>query len=128
VIQRFVDKFMKNKQALRESLAKAHPENYLEIVTLLIEALQGGGEASWPDPKRIHVIDDGDYQGTLIFLIGESDDPPSVYWCITLAYGSCSSCDTLQRIRDFSDTNPTEEQIDGYMTLMLHCVQSMKEL
>jgi hypothetical protein len=43
-----------------------------------------------------------------------------------VGYGSCSGCDTLQGISDYSHAAPNEKQIDDYMTLALHIVQGFK--
>jgi hypothetical protein len=81
-----------------------------------------------PDPERIHVIDDGDYQGTLVYVIGSKNYQPDVYWYVKVSYGSCSNCDTLAAIRDNANTPPTAEQIKDYITLALHIVQGLKEM
>jgi hypothetical protein len=78
-----------------------------------------------PDPDRITVIDDGDYQGSLVFVIGARGYQPSSYWLTRAAYGSCSACDTLQGILDEQDPNARAQQL---MTLALHMVQRLKEV
>lgn len=52
------------------------------------------------DHDNVHVIDDGEYQGTLIFLIPYHTYQPSANQYIMCCswYGSCSGCDTLQAI------------------------------
>lgn len=128
MIQDFVDRFMANKGKLREDLEKAHPGDYAELVKLVILTLfpeQGHGE---PSAERIHTIDDGDYQGTLVFVIAADGYQPWDYWAVKVGYGSCSGCDTLQAICGYSSEPPTEGQIDEYMTLALHIVQGLKAL
>lgn len=80
------------------------------------------------DTSEIHVIDDGDYQGTKLFLIHKETYQPSRedYLITDTYYGSCSGCDTLQSINEYDDVIPNEEQIKKYMTLALHLVQKMK--
>jgi len=45
-----------------------------------------------------------------------------------VSYGSCSGCDTLEAIRDYSGDTPTEKQLDEYMTLALHVVQGLRQI
>lgn len=76
------------------------------------------------------VIDNGEYQGTQIFLIPEETYQPSVdnYLVTHTYYGSCSGCDTLEGIRSYDKEKPTETQVKDYMTLALHLVQRLKKL
>lgn len=80
------------------------------------------------DTKNILSIDDGDYQGTLIFVLHENTYQPSVtdYVYTSVYYGSCEVCDILQGIRDYCDADslPTDEQIKDYMTLCLHLLEN----
>lgn len=66
--------------------------------------------------KRITEIDDGNYQGTLIYLLPWKTYQNSCheYFMTCVEYGSCSCCDTLQSI-EFADD--VEKQIKDYMTL-----------
>ena len=83
-----------------------------------------------PDFKKITAIDDGDYQGTILFLIPAKVYQPSEnnYWYTAVDYGSCSGCDTLQGICNFSNGLPNEKQIEALWTLCLHMMQKMKKL
>lgn len=124
MIQKYVDRFYENKTVIRERLAEKHVGSYEELVKIVIEAITNDDNYGEPDPERIHVIDDGDYQGTLLFIIGAKGYQPHEYWSVYVGYGSCSGCDTLQGISDYSSDPPTEEQINDYMSLALHVVQS----
>lgn len=125
MIQPFVQLFENNKDKLRASLATQHPGSYAELVKSVVEILHTDDYGSI-DPARIHSIDDGDYQGTLVFVIAASGYQPYDYWYVKVSYGSCSGCDTLQSISGYSDSPPNEEQINDYMTLALHIVQGLK--
>jgi hypothetical protein len=83
-----------------------------------------------PDVCRetLHCIDDGDYQGTLLFLIPEDTYQPDNYYYVKVEYGSCSGCDTLESIRDYDSDTPNDEQVKDYMTLCLHIIQKFKKL
>lgn len=125
-----VARWEKNKGEIRKIFEAGHPSEYKEIVKAVVQSI--GGEKYGPspslDPERIHVIDDGDYQGTLLFIIASKGYQPSEYWSVFVDYGSCSGCDTLQAIHDYSDKPPTEDQVNQYMTLALHVVQGLKEV
>ena len=130
MIQKYVDRCM---AAGKSVLPRKHPESYAELVKWTIEAIRDPDEYNEPDPERIHVIDDGDYQGTLLFVIGATGYQPDQYWCVKVNYGSCSGCDTLQSIRDdysnFEERESvTDEQAHEYWMLALHLVQGLKEL
>ena len=77
------------------------------------------------------VIDDGDYQGTQIFITPLNTYQPSVeqYVYTNTYYGSCSGCDTLLGIIDFfSSKEIGESEIKDLMQLALHLLQKMKWL
>jgi hypothetical protein len=123
----FVKRFNENKYVLKTSFAEKHPESYLELVRKVITVITDDEHDS-PDPERIHCINDGDYQGTLLFVIAATGYQPFDYWYVKVYYGSCSACDTLQGIRKYSDEKPNDSQINDYMTLALHIVQGIKKL
>lgn len=127
MITTFVDRFMANKPQLEGAFAKKHPESYKELVGEVVKLITSG-DYDDIDPERIHEIDDGEYQGTLLYVIAAKGYQPSEYWTVKVGYGSCSGCDTLQSIHSYSDDPPTKEQIEEYMTLALHIVQEIKEL
>lgn len=63
------------------------------------------------DYTKIHQINDGEYQGTLMFLILRADQyqPAEYDYILTyINYGSCSVCDTLQSIQSDYDSAETE--------------------
>jgi hypothetical protein len=135
VIQEAVRQWNGRKGALREWLAQEHPESYEGVVRALVrlvltEPLQPDQYGSTLQESRVHRIDDGDYQGTEIYLIaGDSYQPgaESYVW-FDNHYGSCSGCDTLEGIRGYQGGPPSEEQVGGYMDLALHMIQRMKWL
>lgn len=124
MIQPFIDRFIASEAKIRERLATKHPEGYIDIVRLVVEHIAEEGEYH-PDPQRIHQIDDGDYQGTLVFVIGAEGYQPHDYWYVRVSYGSCSGCDTLQGITDYSGESPTAEQVNDYWALALHVAQGL---
>ena len=128
MIQQFVDRFMAAKDQLRATFGAAHPDSYAAIVKAVAEVVGGSEDYGVPDPERIHTIDDGDYQGTLVFVIAAKGCQPWDYWYVKVGYGSCSGCDTLKAIRGYRDDTPSAEQVDEYLTLALHVVQGMKKM
>ena len=125
-----VKRYFENKGQVLKTFTEKHPEDYAEIVEAVVKAISGYdvGLPDLPDPERIHQIDDGDYQGTLVFVIAGGGYQPDDYWYVKVSYGSCSGCDTLQSISNYSHETPSEEQIADYMTLALHIVQGLKKM
>lgn len=127
MIQSFVDKFMAGKDSLRETWRTAPPQAYKDIVKDVVKLVSDEDGYREPDPERVHEINDGDYQGTLVYVIGATGYQPSDYWYVRVSYGSCSGCDTLQDILEYG-VEMTDERLDRLMTLALHVVQKMKAM
>lgn len=129
MIQSFIEKFEENRSTVRKLLSEKHPGGYEDIVKIVCSAVGEEDDYASPDPNRVHRIDDGDYQGTLVFIIGAYGYQPSQYWAVKISYGSCSACDTFQSIcySEYSDI-PTEAQVNDYMTLAIHVLQGLKEV
>lgn len=132
MIKEFVEAWDKRKGEVEAQFKEAHPTDYLEVVTKVIEILSNSSDYDFPDTKRITMIDHGDYQGTLLFVIGADGCQPSKYWYVFVGYGSCSGCDTLQAIKyddpSYGEGKPTDGQVAQYMTLALHIVQGLHEI
>lgn len=80
--------------------------------------------------ENITAVNDGDYQGTLIFLIPTRTSQPGAgdYLMTDISYGSCSLCDTLQAINDEASSNGnslTPKQIDLYLQLCKDMLTNM---
>ena len=129
MIEAFTKAWFANLHTMREKFTAKHPDDYKEVVRSVVEMLaDASDDYDKPDPERIHEIDDGNYQGTLVYVIGGSGYQPSRYWYVKVSYGSCSGCDTLEAIRSYRDESPDEEQVREYMTLALHIVQGLREM
>lgn len=134
MIKEFVEAWDERKDALRNYLKnhkQSEYDSYSELVKLLFDiVINYSYENEKWDTGKIHVIDDGDYQGYELFIIPNSTYQPSPYeYVITYQYyGSCSGCDTLLGISKYQECFPTDEQLDEYMTLMLHLLQRCKYL
>lgn len=107
---------------------------YDDLITLLIKdifseiseyGIYGYGVVN--DKIQFHRIDDGDYQGTIIYMIPKGDYQPYDYILTKVSYGSCSGCDTLQGVEyDYRDNGDKDELISELMTLSLHIIQRSK--
>jgi len=128
MIQEYVDRFMEKKLEMETFFGEKHVGDYEAIVKKVIEVIANNDDYDTPDKDRIHRIDDGDYQGTILFIIAASGYQPSDYWFVKVDYGSCSGCDTLENIRGYEDKPPNIQQVKDYMTLALHVVQGLKEM
>ncbi len=128
MIQKFVTRFDAQRQALAEGFSQKHPSEYKDIVKAVISAIADEDDyGESPDPERITEIDHGDYQGAKLFVIAANGYQPSTFWYARVYYGSCSGCDTLQRIKSYGewDAPPSGQQVKDYMTLALHIVQGL---
>ena len=133
MIQKFVDKFLRDKKDLIKQLKKEHPSDYATLVKMVITLITSEDEYFDPDPDRITAINYSDYQGTILFVIACKGYQPSTFWAVCVNYGSCSGCDTLQAIAEDTDDYqydkpPNQRQVDQYMTLSLHIVQSIRPI
>jgi hypothetical protein len=131
MIKEFCLAWEKNKDKLEEFFRKARQEeygNYEDLVKLLFDIVINPSiecDHYRFDTENILVIDDGDYQGTQVFILHRDQYQPSVedYVYTNTYYGSCSGCDTLLSINEYEDGLPSESQINDYMDLCLHLLQ-----
>lgn len=136
MVKEFVDAFMDGKGRLRAKLDERLREDafgidYDFLVKSTFEAICKGicEHDLMPDSGNVHCIDDGSYQGTLVYVIPEAGYQPSRYWYCRIAYGSCSACDTLDGIiTSYSLNDDENEALDGLMALCLHVVQGTREM
>lgn len=126
---KFIERFDSKRDEIKETLAFLldtckYDIIYDDIVRIVIDAIhEDDGD---PDPNAIHEIDDGDYQGTLLFVIPADLYQPYDYWYVRVEYGSCSVCDTLEGI--LYDSDDREQQINDLFTLALHIFQGLNKL
>lgn len=132
MIKEFIEKWDKYKNELEEYFKtnkQLEYSSYELIVKALFDIIINKDEEDKFNTENIVVIDDGDYQGTQIFILHKDWYQPSVedYVYTNTYYGSCSGCDTLIAIQDWDlEELPSEEQIKEYMTLALHLLQKCK--
>ena len=140
MIKYCIEKWDKNKDLLRSVLNNNEllnhvlnkndddPLEYLEykdLVKLTVMFILND-ENEW-DENKIKEIDDGDYQGTLLYLIPEDTYQPnsSEYLMTFVEYGSCSACDTLQTIQCYLDIRSRDKSIDDLMNLCKDLICNM---
>lgn len=135
MIKEFVKSWDKHKDALKEYFennAQSNYRDYKDIVKLLFEKVINVDlkyDSEKFDIENIKVIDDGNYQGTQIFIIHRDSYQPDIseYVYTHTYYGSCSGCDTLLAILDYDyDEKPNEQQVEDLMQLALHLLQRCK--
>ena len=146
-----VEKWDKNKTLLMNALQSEEIYNklgsceYADLVKLVVKYILNDGKAEeydageW-DEYNITEVDNGDYRGTLLYLIpAKTCQPGEDEYLITFVdYGSCSGCDTLLSIQwdmpnrkycksDDQFASRKRRTIEDFMTLCLHLVQHMKK-
>lgn len=126
-----LNKWNQNKDLLKNKLEKDTSLNsceYSYLVKLVVEYILNHGEENRKlDSDRITMVDNGDYQGTQLFLIPFDTYQPCEYdYLMTYAgYGSCSGCDTLLSIQGYGDELLTENQVKLFMSLCKDLVTSI---
>lgn len=128
MIQEFADRFLAAKGQMLADLKAKRPDGYADLLKRTVTVISSEDEYRDPDASRIHCIDDGDYQGTLLFIIAAKGYQPSDYWYVKVGYGSCSGCDTFQAIGSYSSDPVTDEEAKEYWDLCLHMVQRLKKM
>lgn len=129
MIQEFIDIYVENKKEIRAKITKDFTD-YSDIVKFVIDNINEYSVESkyrLPCSELIHEIDDGDYQGTLVYVIGAHGYQPYKYWYVRVGYGSCSGCDALQAIHDYRGVL-SEEAKDDYMLLILHIFEGLTKM
>lgn len=99
------DRWNANKDELRRVLAEKYGKDncysYDDIVKVAFEIIFNHGDGEFQlDVDKIVSIDNGDYQGTILYVIPFHTYQPSEreYFMTYIGYGSCAVCDTLQGI------------------------------
>lgn len=115
-----------NSEKLRTALAERTGLNdcgYEDLVKLTFDIIYNSADHPYGEAlntDHITVIDDGDYQGTLLFLIPFDTYQPSEgeYIMTYIGYGSCCGCDALQAAQAYHyDEKLDESQIKDFMSI-----------
>lgn len=124
------EKWYKNEKKLRAALQKflegrIYAPEYEELVKLVFDIIVNTDEADIGfSENRINIegitqIDNGDYQGTLLFTIPFDTYQPQEYeYLMTyIGYGSCSGCDALQHAFYCHLSEDIEGKVDDIMKI-----------
>lgn len=129
MIKSFVEAWDKHKDELRQHFLECKVEDidtYKKLVNILFEIVINPEQMDYEeyDLNNICEIDDGNFQGTLIFIIHKDTYSPCLeeYVYTSVGYGSCSGCDTLLGIIRWNE-EVTEKMVDELMDLELHLLQ-----
>ena len=128
MIKEYIERFQEIKPELLEIFSNKEPDDYTDIFKQTIKLMfkkTNEYNSEVPDFERITVIDHGEYQGNLVFIVSSQDYQPSDYWVAIVEYGSCSGCDTFYAYSD--DENP-KESAPHMVTMALHMIESMKKI
>jgi hypothetical protein len=130
-----VEQWDKNKKKLEkhitENLWMWNEFEYKEVVEKVVEYIFNDDESDYSDAydsENITQIDNGDYQGTLLYIIPRKTYQPSEdeYLMTFVGYGSCSGCDTLQSVQDVNEEDEKSKEgfVKDMMFLCLHIIQN----
>lgn len=131
MIKHFVNAWEENKYKLEDYIKTHSQDNYItyeSLTKLIIEKVLNNYKDLSFQTDDIVEIDFGDYQGTYIYVFHEDTYQPDINetFYTSVYYGSCSGCDTLLGISEYSGKLPTEDQVKQYMDLCLHLIQNIK--
>lgn len=134
MIKYCLEQWDKNRDRLYEYMDTHQEEmngiGYSELVKIIVREILNNDCPLYNDysTDNITEIDNGDYQGTLLFMIPRNtyQPDPHSYILTFVDYGSCCGCDTLERIQsdgDYHSLNVT--QLSDFMTLCKDIVSNM---
>ncbi len=133
MISEYMKVFLEHEAEVKAKLASYEElelwsDGYLKLARIIVETLaEHYPKYSTPlpelDPERIQEIDWGNYQGTLLYVIGAEGYQPSEFFTMVVDYGSCSGCDTLQSILNEKDPVPDLFTLCRNMLSSMHKVE-----
>lgn len=118
-----LEKWNKNKENLEAQLREddeLYSCDYEYLVRLVVDHILNDDPSDYTwESGEITVIDNGEYQGTLLFLIPERTYQPSEYQYLMtyIGYGSCSVCDYLQSIQPWEKRKLNDDEVKDFMGL-----------
>lgn len=134
IIKEFAEKWFKNKHLLEEYFRDLKSSlEYVDIVKALVKFVLNDDKAQYGNNynfDKITVVDDGDYQGTQLFIVPKDTYQPGFdeYIITHNMYGSCSGCDTLLSILGWGTDIMDESKVRELMDLSLHLLQRFQKL
>lgn len=134
MIKYFIDKWNQNQNHLKSVIENSNDWDkwdYIDLVKLVVDNILNHELEELPyykfDSESITEIDNGEYQGTLLYLIPRETYQPdeSEYIMTFVNYGSCSGCDTLQSIQSDIGYIEKEQIVKDFMLLCKDLVCNM---
>jgi hypothetical protein len=123
MIMRLVKEQLEAEPLFRAMLAAREKPiyNYQDLLALQLEAINKACNRTTPyQVEEIVEIDPHpDWSGTLALVFHDGDES---VWATHVSYGSCSYCDAMTSINDYSH-KMEPEMVSGYVTLALHMIQ-----
>lgn len=116
----------KLKNYLKDNYEKLNSLTYKDIVKIAFEQVYDN-KLDALGLENIIEIDNGGYQGTLVFVIPFDTYQPNEceYLMTYINYGSCSGCDTLLSLQcEYRYYENDDEKIKGFMTLCKDILQN----
>ena len=118
------DNWYKHKEKLEEKIKNDINKRwtYVELFQLTVDTIL---EEENLNTENITLINDSEYQGTLIFIVYDTYCQPSPwdYYMTYIFYGSCSVCDTLQRVYE---TECEESKLEDLMYICKNFIENMR--
>lgn len=122
------------KEYIKHHKLEEYADDYKSLVKTLFKYVinaERTNDYERYDINDMKVIDDGEYQGTQIFILHKDTYQPTIddYVYTSNGYGSCSGCDTLLNITNYElDELPDDNQVADLMTLFLHLLQNCEKM
>lgn len=133
MVKEFLEKWWKYKEGMEtyfREKGNISEISYHGIVIALVKNVLNRGVKWCGLSEEVCVIDDGDYEGTQIFILHNDACTPEIkdYFYTHNYYGSCSGCDTLLSIVEGSNGKATDEQVKLLMRLAFDLLRNIKPM
>ena len=128
MIEEFVKYWEAHKDNLKlwfeGKLVDGEEPTYKDIVVAIVDNVFNADDDNYASfSTDVVELDDGDYQGTKIFIIHRDAYEPDLddYYYTSDYYGSCGGCDTLLRI--YETVQDDKEKVKLLMNVALNLLQ-----
>lgn len=133
MVKEFLEKWWKYKEDMEtyfREKGNVSEISYYGIVIALVKNVLNRGVKWCKLSEEVCVIDDGDFEGTMIFIFHNDMCTPSItdYFFTHNYYGSCSGCDTLLSIVEGCGGKATDEQVKLLMRLAFDLLRNIKPM
>lgn len=133
MVKEFLEKWWKHKDNMESwfrGFADISEVKWHGIAMALVENILNRGVEWCKLSNEVKVIDDGNLEGTNIFIYHNDVCVPSItdYFFTHNHYGTCSGCDTLLSIVDGYHGKATDEQVKLLMRLAFDLLRNIKPM